>query len=104
GVEGERAAVRHPRLHDDVRPDGVDRLLEPEDVLRMLDERAAEPGEGVRVLQRPPHAEPEAGEDGEGLGWIEVELTAILEDEAGALVVDHGPGHRGSGREGRRAS
>ena len=42
-------------------------FLEPEDVLRMLDERAAEPGEGVRVLQRPPHAEPEAGEDGEGI-------------------------------------
>ena len=91
-VEDERAAVRDPRLDDDVRLDAIDGLLDADHVLGELDHRASEPAEAVDVLHVPPDSEPGIGDDLERLRVREREHPRVVSrgghGDRGALVVD----------------
>src|SRR6476620_384440 len=79
-IEDQRAAVGDSRLDDDVRLDMKDELLQSNDVLGQLDDRAAEPGEAVDALRVPTDTYPRAGHELERF-WVREGDTAC----AGAL-------------------
>jgi hypothetical protein len=60
-VEDQRAPVRDAGLDDDVGPQVEDHLLQPDEILRVLDDRAAEPGESIGIFLVPADLEPELG-------------------------------------------
>src|SRR5262245_26191963 len=52
-TEDQRAAVRYSCLDDDIGTQCEDHLLQPHQILRMLDDRAAEPCESVGIFLVP---------------------------------------------------
>ena len=93
-MENERAPMSDAGLDDDVGGDIVDDLLQPHEILGMLDDRSAEPCEGIRILLIPARLEPQRRDELERLPTVQVQradLTIVLERETPNLGVDRDP-------------
>src|SRR5262245_985911 len=77
GIEDQRTAVSHARLDDDVGTQRDDRLLQSNQIFRMLDDRAAEPRESIGVLLVPASFEPEVRDQLVRLFAVEVEAPTV---------------------------
>src|SRR5262249_46025171 len=80
GVEDQRAAVSHAGLDDDVGTQRDDRLLQPNQIFRMLDDRTAEPRESIGVFLVPAGLEPEVRDQFERLFTVEVEAPTVYRE------------------------
>src|SRR6266536_3314813 len=90
GVIDERTSVRDAALDDHVRLDTINHLLNTDDVLRQLNDRAAEPAEGIDVFLVPADLEPELGKQLETFRRIELERRfapfTLGQDDSGLRV------------------
>src|SRR5947209_6008058 len=72
-----RSAMRDAGLDDDVWLQPRDRLLIPHDIGRQLNDRNAEPGEGVDVFLIPPDLEPEIGQELQAFVGVEIDDAVV---------------------------
>src|SRR4051794_19335978 len=73
--------MRDASLDDDIRLQCEDDLLQPDQVFRMLDDRAPEPGESVGIFLIPAGREPKVRDQLESLFAVEVDALAVRSNE-----------------------
>src|SRR3954470_14418547 len=81
--------MSHAGFDDDIRTQREDGLLQPDEVFRVLNDRASEPSEGIVIFLIPAGLEPKIRDQLESLFAVEVEASVIRNDERLVRRVDY---------------
>ena len=81
--------MSHAGFDDDIRTQREDGLLQPDEVFRVLNDRAPEPSECIGIFLIPAGFEPKIRDQLESLFAVEVEASAIRSDERVVRRVDY---------------
>ena len=81
--------MSHAGLDDDIGTQREDGLLQPDEVFRVLNDRAPEPSECIGIFLIPAGLEPKIRDQLESLFAVEVEASAVRSDERVFRRVDY---------------